>query len=127
MRRFVGIPYVEGGRDYDGTDCWGLCWLFYRDELGRSLPSFSGEYRVEDREILSELIHQSKALVNAVPTREPEYGDLVLMKFRALPVHVGVYIDDQHVLHILKGINSVVESMRSPRLTGRIEGWYRVK
>jgi cell wall-associated NlpC family hydrolase len=37
---YVGVPYVENGRDRDGWDCWGLVLAVYRDRLGLDLPDW---------------------------------------------------------------------------------------
>ncbi len=41
--RYIGIPYVERGRDFDGADCWAIPILIYREELGVDLPHFGDE------------------------------------------------------------------------------------
>ncbi len=38
--RLVGIPFIAGGRGWDGCDCWGLLLLAYREVLGIELPSY---------------------------------------------------------------------------------------
>lgn len=38
---YVGVPYVENGRDRaDGWDCWGLVLVVYRERLGLELPDW---------------------------------------------------------------------------------------
>jgi len=126
MNGLIGIPYSEGGRDYDGVDCWGLVYLYYRDQLGIELPRLDGGYDVKDLPMLADFLDESKSTVNAEPIDEPRDGDLVVMKFRGHPIHVGVYLDGS-VLHVLRGIDSVMEPVASPRIRGRIEGYYRVR
>lgn len=51
INKFVGVPYVKGGVDYSGADCYGLAALFYRDEMGIDLPFFDGDDGVEANEV----------------------------------------------------------------------------
>ena len=40
LQPYIGIPYLELGRDREALDCWGLVYHFYNDELGITLPLF---------------------------------------------------------------------------------------
>lgn len=39
MEKFIGIPFVNGGRDISGCDCFGLCMLIH-EEFGVNIPDF---------------------------------------------------------------------------------------
>ena len=41
MRRAIGVPFVEMGRDFDGWDCWGLVIAAYRDVAGIGIPDYT--------------------------------------------------------------------------------------
>lgn len=36
--KFIGIPFVNKGRNYNGCDCYGLVKLYYKDILGIDIP-----------------------------------------------------------------------------------------
>ena len=40
LNKYIGVPYVPGGRDMDGADCYGLVKMIYRDGLGLDLPDW---------------------------------------------------------------------------------------
>ena len=41
---YVGIPYVDHGRDRAGCDCWGLVRLIIAERTRFVLPSFATDY-----------------------------------------------------------------------------------
>ena len=77
--RFLGCPYLYGGRSAVGMDCSGLTQLALA-RAGIACPRDSGP--------------QEKALGQPVPRAQARKGDLVFF-----PGHVGIMIDDQHVVN----------------------------
>ena len=91
----IGIPYVEGGRDATGCDCWGLVRLWYM-ERGIELPSYDGPtIRHDHPDLLA-------ARAGEGPWRqvtEPRVGDLGLWKRPRRELHAGVLVGPDMVLH----------------------------
>lgn len=77
--RFLGCPYLYGGRSAVGIDCSGLVQLAL-NRAGIFTPRDSGP--------------QEKALGAPVPRAQIRKGDLVFF-----PGHVGIMIDDQHIVN----------------------------
>lgn len=122
--KYIGIPYKENGRDFDGIDCWGLARLVYKEELGIELPSFAEEYDVGDtREYLQELIAQHKEGWEPVDT--PSKGTMVLFKILGNESHVGVAVSETHFVHARDGYDSSLESFSSAGWKSRIVGYYK--
>lgn len=44
VKKYIGIPFVSGGRDKNGCDCYGLVRLILADEYGFDLPVLLGDY-----------------------------------------------------------------------------------
>jgi cell wall-associated NlpC family hydrolase len=126
-KEYVGIPFVSGGRDRTGADCYGLARLIRTEQFGDTLPLLSGDYRDADNLAETEaLIRSKRPLLAGRSVETPEAGDVCVLRFRGLPTHLGVYAGGGWMLHTLKGTGSVLQRIRDPRLAGRIEGWYRV-
>jgi hypothetical protein len=120
--KYIGLPYANNGRTESGVDCWGLACLFYRDELGIELPSYSELYSTaNDPEVVTAInTHRDNWLLvtQAVP------GDLCLFNIYGEPAHVGVYVGDNKFLHAREGRDSVIESLSSSQWSKRFQGFY---
>lgn len=82
-KKFIGAPYVYGGRSPKGFDCSGLVWYVYR-QYGLKLPNSSKKQAAVGRKVArSELIP----------------GDLVFFKSKAQVDHVGIYIGQGQMIH----------------------------
>ena len=121
--KYIGLPYISNGRDENGIDCWGLVRLFYKQEYDIQLPSYTEEYSgAYDTRIL-EMMDQYKNNWSQVPT--PEAGSVIVFNILGEPFHVGIYIGEDKFIHARDGMDSVVESVNSPKWAKRIEGYYK--
>jgi cell wall-associated NlpC family hydrolase len=77
--RFLGCPYLYGGRTANGMDCSALVQLAL-NRTGITCPRDSGP--------------QERALGHSIPRAQARKGDLVFF-----PGHVGIMLDDQHVIN----------------------------
>ena len=121
--KYIGLPYTSNGRDESGIDCWGLVRLFYKQEYDIELPSYTEEYSgAYDTRIL-EMMDQYKNNWSQVQT--PEIGSVIVFNILGEPFHVGIYIGGDKFIHARDGMDSVVESVNSPKWAKRIEGYYK--
>jgi cell wall-associated NlpC family hydrolase len=124
---YVGVPFLSGGRDRSGADCYGLARLILAEQFGKSLPLLSDDYADADNFAETEkLLRSQRPLLAGRMAETPEAGDVCVLKFHGLPVHLGVHAGGGWMLHTLKGTGSVLQRLSDPQLAGRIEGWYRV-
>lgn len=121
--KYIGLPYKDNGRDTTGIDCWGLARLYYSQELGIDLPSYSTEYNGDTSENIKELISQHRE--SWIKVDVPEVGDLVLFNIYGEPTHIGICIGDNKFLHSRDGKDSVIESLSSQQWDKRIAGFYK--
>lgn len=130
---YVGLPFVDGGRDRNGVDCWGLVRLVYAERLSINLPDFA-EIRARDWRNVSGAIAEAVETSEWLPVirgAEREF-DVVVMRghsdgARALSVrsHVGVVAPGGCVLHVEEGTDAVVPKLGSVTIKDRIAGVYR--
>lgn len=127
---YVGIPFVDGGRDRAGCDCWGLVRLVFQEKAGIELPSYgeigAHELMAISRELCRGMIDQTWQRVD----REPRHGlDVAVMKrldkAGAVPVHVGVMLDARRLLHVEVETDSVIIPANHPSIASRLIGFYR--
>lgn len=132
MKGYVGVPFLDGGRDRSGWDCWGTVCTAYREEAGIELPSY-GEISASEllritRQMQAGAISETWRRVDAEPRRKL---DVVLMKnideAGSIPIHVGVMRDDRAVIHVEIATDTVAVPLTHPSITGRIMGFYRHK
>lgn len=126
--QFVGLPYIDRGRDILGCDCWGLARLVTEKLRGITLPSFSEEYETsEDLEAVDELIRGKMQPWDIVPKGHEQKFDFALIREGRLPSHIGVVTAPDRVLHIEKGSTSRIERYKSGPLKFRLVGFYRFR
>jgi hypothetical protein len=121
--KYIGIPFLDKGRDINGIDCWGLARLIYKQEYSIDLPSFSSDYEPEDTDRMQDLIAQYREGWEPVDT--PTEGCLVLFKVMGVDSHIGVAISNTHFIHSRDGMDSAIESLESFNWNKRIVGYYK--
>jgi probable lipoprotein NlpC len=125
--KYVGLPWLEKGRDVAGVDCWGLLRLVYADVLGIELPSYDEAYAsVTERDEVAALTGQAK---NApwIPVTKGEEVQFDMLVFRRgrWGSHVGLVVNQGLMLHISEGLSSFVQSYDSGQWRHRLTGIYR--
>lgn len=126
--RYVGLPYVDGGRGPAAVDCWGLIVLVYREQLGIDLPAY-GEISARD------LIRVARAMAAGSGAEDgwsavdhPQPYDVAIMGSarggRAV-VHVGVMSTPNLMLHAEEGIGVGTIPVTHFAVAGRILGYRR--
>ena len=126
-RKYVGIPFVSGGRDTSGCDCYGLVRLILQKEYQIFLPVLNGDYtNALDVKETKELFFDNVPLLCGDKIELPEEKAVALMNMCGRLCHVGLYAGDGYIIHSRHKVGVVCERLLSPQLAGRVEGWYRV-
>lgn len=125
---YIGLPFQDHGRDRAGLDCWGLVRLVMAEQFGIALPSYVHEYhRTTQVDRISALIERESFKWKIIPAGSEVCGDVIVLRVRGKPMHVGMVLGDRQMLHIELGINSVIERYIGARWAERISGFYRYK
>lgn len=108
LNRYVGIPYLVGGRTPAGLDCYGLCRLVYRAEYGETLPDWLGDsLNIRERAgAIEDQIHSG----NWREVEQPEEGDFVVCYRSRAAHHLGLFFGGG-VLHAQEGRGVVWEPL----------------
>lgn len=122
--KYVGIPFADHGRDRRGCDCWGLVRLFYRDEFGIELSDLGPAYRDTTDADGMRRVH-SDQLPQWRQVDDPQPGDVALLAVMGAPVHVGILIDRERMLHAQRGTDAAVERITGPVWKNRLQGIFR--
>jgi cell wall-associated NlpC family hydrolase len=125
---YVGIPYRAAGRDRaTGLDCWGLVRLVAAERFGRDLPDYPG-WRGEDDDGAAEataMAAQGDPRWERLAEGAGDAGDVVLLRIRGMPLHVGILVAPGLVLHAHARADAAVEALDSPRWRHRVLGVFR--
>ncbi|HYD17059.1 MAG TPA: NlpC/P60 family protein [Patescibacteria group bacterium] len=124
--RYIGLPFAEHGRDRSGVDCWGLVRLALFEQYNITLPSFDTDYqRTNDALRISALVERESLQWRAMPSGAERCGDVIVLRMRGLPLHVGLVLGDRQMLHVEQGIDSAIEKYTGQKWRDRIYGFYR--
>ena len=123
---YVGIPFLPDGRDAQGTDCWGLVVLVYREQLGIMLPLYNGIFTDQSPQTylrIARLMQEERRHWRPVDKAQPY--DVLLLRTGAHAFHVGLVVGKDMMLHIEEKTASIIEPYTSPLWRQRIEGVFR--
>lgn len=123
FEKYIGIPFLEKGRDATGLDCWGLVRLIYKQEYNINLPSFATDYTLSDDERIGELFAQYKEGWEVLDNPQP--GSAVIFRMFGTESHIGVVVDNSRFIHVREGRDTVIESLESGKWAKRIVGFFQ--
>lgn len=124
--RWIGIPYVDQGRDEAGFDCWGLVRAVLRVEAGLDLPSYHTDYAsAVDRVAVQRLVRGESESWLEVSEADARRLDVVVLRVAGRECHLGVVVGHGCMLHTLRGTGVVLEAWGRPRWRRRVRGFLR--
>lgn len=129
ISRAIEIPFKEKGRGWDGTDCWGLVVLAFKEVRNIQLPNHENDYVSTKR--LKELRYAIKKFSgNWVEINTPQPMDCILLCILGMPTHIGLIIDTNgNFIHTESKRNASVDNVNKIAWRGdgynNIEGVYR--
>ena len=128
VKKYIGIPFVSNGRTASGCDCYGLCRLVLEAEYGVKLPELSDDYG-NALNILetSRLFEKNLPVLAARRLEGPEERALAVITERGRPCHLGIYAGGGYLLHTTAKTGCVAQRITAPDLSGRVQGYYRVR
>jgi len=114
FNKFIGLPYKNMGRDFDGVDCIGLGILIYKTVLNKTFPDFSDVKYSQDWYKNSEnhLIYNIDQVLTPINPPYKRFDGLLLYNGTKVVVnHIGFWIGDGKFIHIYEGTTSRVDRL----------------
>lgn len=125
--RYIGIPFDSGGGDLSGTNCWGLHQIILRECAGIEVPTYESMYRdSKDAPGIKSAVRSAEESGRWIRNLdEPEELDLVLLRVRGFPWHIGTYVGDKFMINANEGAASCLERVDSVKWKGSILGYWK--
>jgi cell wall-associated NlpC family hydrolase len=101
ITKYLGIPYINEGRDMSGTDCYGLLLMIFKD-CGIELPDvyehYSSDFCFKGKDYFIEQFCN-----DWVQVEHPIFLDVVGFKTRSGVLnHAGIMLDADSFIHTCK-------------------------
>lgn len=126
VETYIGIPFEDRGRGPAAFDCWGLVREVLGHQFGQVVPSWDDGYvNTEDGAAVAGAVAAARGHWDEVTPDQARPGDVVLLRARGRPSHVGVLVSRSTMLHTLPESGAVLERVDAPRWTGRLDGYFR--
>ena len=128
VNKYIGIPYADKGRSFDGADCWGIVYLVLLHEFGVRVPTYTEDYTSTDQDCKDEihdLVSQERQMWCMVSPGQEQPGDVINLRIFGKDWHTGIVTVKGQFLHTLNGHEAVVESYNSRKWKNRIAGFFR--
>lgn len=124
--RYLAVPFLEKGRSMEGCDCWGLVREIYRQERGIHLPDYLECYEsTNDRDKLGAVIAAERAAKWETHDGAPLPFDVLILRMRGVPMHVGVVTKPGHMLHCSRGVGTAHEPFNNLKWKNLVMGFAR--
>lgn len=105
VAEYIGIPFVDYGRDRDGADCWGLARMIWFDRIGLKLPEFAIDPNRGDlcKIMIDDQIREWFPVENG---NECELDGVIMTgcygvgrEMKRAPMHIGVVVAPGVLIH----------------------------
>ena len=139
-RQLIRVPFVEGGADLKGWDCYGLLVWTQKHLFGRELPPLEEKRpNVKDRRLIEALCKSQTEhhweVLESRSERDPPLkfgperpGDAVSMYVEGTESHFGVIIKPGLMLHTRAEAGTLISQYQRDRYwTPKIAATYRVR
>lgn len=125
--KYLSAPFVDGGRDAKGFDCWGLVALVMQNECAIPVPNYGEISASELVDIARQMEADTKGSEIWVRVIVPREFDVAVMSWFGKKIigHVGIMLDERRILHTEKGAGVMVVDKDHDSIRRRIRGFYR--
>jgi cell wall-associated NlpC family hydrolase len=131
-KKYIGIPFKPGGRDFSGVDCYGVIVLVYKEERGIHLWDTSN-YDLNKETPAKENLMLSNYHRNWYEIDESELEEFDVLLFNLdselpnIPTHAALYIGEDRILNCMEGDPVHICKFRNGTLMRFFHSAYRYK
>ena len=122
--KWLGIPFKDDAAEgsFESCNCWGLVRLYYKEELGITLPVFS--IPEIDVNKIAIALDENKSLYAKL--NQPEINCIIPIRYvnQHYVDHVALYIGNNRLLHTNCRVGSHILKLNSPLIQRRLSGYY---
>jgi len=133
---YVGIPFVDLGRDRDGCDCWGLVRMILAERAGLVLPCWATAYESEaNRQRVLGLAEDQKSdgpWRRIEPPAERTFDVVELTQpvrsvdgWRFLAIHAGLVVTPGWLIHVERATAALLVDYRRLPMRNRVVAFWR--
>lgn len=126
---YMMIPVVPGGRSREKVDCWGLVVLIYAELLSVALPLHE-DVNWKDSgpdKVAATVAADALAEWDEVVAQDRREYDVVILRLKGVPWHVGVLVDKDRFIHADPVRGMCVERLEALHWKSRVVGYNRLK
>lgn len=95
---YIGKPWITGGKDFDGFDCWGLVVHASKNLFGLEIKNVVDIDVLNPAEVVGE-IKSKQADPYWLEVYRPQEGDIAVMYVTGTPRHIGLMVNNRECLH----------------------------
>lgn len=127
--KLKGIPYEHNGRSFEGVDCWGAVYLFFK-ELGIKLPIDDGEfisgtwYKEDPRRYARALDEFGSEVGHYKNLQSLDIPYFIL--YKNVITHTAVMLDNVHFMHVLIDKKVTIDTMKRRFWRAKYRGARRI-
>lgn len=124
--KYIGLPFVDGGCDFRGVDCWRLVCLVFWHERKINLPSYGEISALELKQVAGLIARDAYAepWMEVVPSAIRAF-DVAVMHKKREPVHIGIMVNHRQLLHVEEKIATVLLPLVHPSIAFRSINFFR--
>jgi len=131
--KYMAIPFIEGGRDFSGVDCFGLYALIVATELGLPVPDPRVSFGRNGARTVLAAFAAEVARGAWIEVKTPRIFDAVRMSgFHVVrgeahksESHVGCYDGTGYVIHTELQTGPRRMPVEDPEIGPRLRGFFR--
>lgn len=124
VKDLLGVPFVDGGRDMNGMDCWGL-FIEVMKRFGYAVP----DYKVScfDAAAIGGAYSSEIGAWHQVQVAAPGLAVAMAIHEKApdMVQHFGVALDRKCFIHTLEKTGALITRVSDPFFSKKIKGFYR--